>query len=227
MTRQEAAGDGVVRGRGRPPGGGNTAEQAQAQLLDAAERLFIERGYGASTMEAVARAAGYSRAVVYRHFRNRDDLVDALAVRSAMDEVSKMASRLIVLDSLAEIIVESMVIVSTEVGANPLLRALADRDDRGSVASVIVNAPRLVDLLTSMYAGVFSTRMSEVRAGLRPEDAARHVLSVALSLLLGLVPGTDDPDVVRRYMRVFVLPSLMADPPDAEPVFADNAAARP
>ncbi|MGL5441021.1 MAG: helix-turn-helix domain-containing protein, partial [[Mycobacterium] stephanolepidis] len=171
MVRKSEGESKVSRGRGRPPGGGNTAQQAQAQLLDAAERLFIERGYGASTMEAIAREAGYSRAVVYRHFRNRDDLMDALVVRATMSEITNMIGRLIVLKDLAEIIPESMVIVSVEVGANPLLRVLADRDDRGTVASLIVNAPHLIDLLTSLYAGVFSTRMAEVRQGVRPEDA--------------------------------------------------------
>ncbi|MBA0047769.1 helix-turn-helix domain-containing protein [Mycobacterium sp. NPDC050853] len=219
MARTSAGESKAPRGRGRPPGGGNTAQQAQAQLLDAAERLFIERGYGASTMDAIARDAGYSRAVIYRHFRNRDELMDALVVRATMNEIAKMIGRLIVLNDLAEIIPESMVIVSVEVGANPLLRVLADRDDRGTVASLIVNAPNLIDLLTSMYAGVFSTRMSEVRQGVRPEDAARYVLSVALSLLLGLIPGTDNPEQVRRYVRVFVLPTLLANPPEPEAVF--------
>ncbi|MFD6197726.1 helix-turn-helix domain-containing protein [Mycobacteriaceae bacterium NPDC060252] len=219
MARKSEGEGKAPRGRGRPPGGGNTAEQAQNQLLDAAERLFVERGYGASTMEAIAREAGYSRAVVYRHFRNRDDLMDALVVRATMSEIAKMIGRLIVLKGLAEIIPESMVIVSVEVGANPLLRVLADRDDHGTVASLIVNAPHLIDLLTSLYAGVFSTRMAEVRAGVRPEDAARYVLSVALSLLLGLIPGTDNPEQVRRYVRAFVLPALLANPPEPEAVF--------
>lgn len=219
MARKAQGEDKAPRGRGRPPGGGNTAQQAQEQLLDAAERLFIARGYAASTMEAIAREARYSRAVVYRHFRNRDDLMDALVVRATMNEITNMIGRLMALKSLAEIIPESLVIVSVEVGANPLLRVLADRDDRGTVASLIVDAPNLIDLLTAMYAGVFSTRMAEVRQGVRPEDAARYVLSVALSLLLGLIPGTDDPEQVRRYVRVFVLPTLLADPPQPEAVF--------
>lgn len=219
MARKGEGQADAPRGRGRPSGGGNTAQQAQTQLLDAAERLFVARGYGASTMDAIAREAGYSRAVVYRHFRNRDDLMDALVVRATMSEIAKMIGRLIVLKDLSEIIPESMVIVSTEVGANPLLHVLADRDDRGTVASLIINSPNLIELLTSMYAGVFSTRMAEVRQGVRPEDAARYVLSVALSLLLGLIPGADNPEQVRRYVRVFVLPTLLANPPAPEAVF--------
>ncbi|MUM19543.1 TetR/AcrR family transcriptional regulator [Mycobacterium sp. CBMA271] len=219
MARMSEGESKAPRGRGRPMGGGNSAQQAQSQLLDAAERLFVERGYGASTMEAIAREAGYSRAVVYRHFRNRDELMDALVVRATMNEIATMIPRIIGLKDLAAIIPESMVIVSVEVGANPLLRVLADRDGRGTVASLIVNAPNLIDLLMSMYAGVFSTRISEVRPGVRPEDAARYVLSVALSLLLGLIPGTDDPQQVRRYVRVFVLPTLLANPPEPESVF--------
>lgn len=145
--------------------------------------------------------------------------MDALVVRTTMSEISKMAGRLIVLNDLGEIITESMVAVSVEVGANPLLRVLADRDGRGTVASLIVNAPSLADLLTSMYAGVFSGQVANIRDGVRPADAARYVLSVALGLLLELVPGVSDPDQVRRYVRVFVLPALMAHPPDPEPVF--------
>ncbi|RIT18669.1 TetR/AcrR family transcriptional regulator, partial [Mycobacteroides abscessus] len=39
MARKAQGEDKAPRGRGRPPGGGNTAQQAQEQLLDAAERL--------------------------------------------------------------------------------------------------------------------------------------------------------------------------------------------
>lgn len=47
----------------------------------------------------------------------------------------------------------------------------------------------------------------------------RFVLSTALGPLLGLIPGVQDADQVRRYVRVFVLPALLADPPPAGPVF--------
>ncbi|MBB5956835.1 AcrR family transcriptional regulator [Saccharothrix tamanrassetensis] len=38
-------------------------------------RLFVEGGYGATTVEDVAKAAGVSAMTVYRHFATKEDLV--------------------------------------------------------------------------------------------------------------------------------------------------------
>lgn len=170
-------------------------------------------------MEAIAREAGYSRAVVYRHFRNRDELIDALAVRAALAQLSGMTGRLLGCADLGETITEALAIVAIEVGRNPLLRILAERDRDGSVATLIVNAPRLRDLLISLFTGTVGSRPGDIRPGLAPQDAAGYLLFVALGLLLGLIPGVDDPDQVKRYVRTFVLPSLLSNPPAPEPVF--------
>lgn len=220
MARKAIADPPPKRGRGRPAGGGNSAAQAQAQILDAAERLFAGRGFAASTMEAIAAEAGYSRAVVYRHFRNRDQLLEALVVRVTLTQISHIAARLMMLHDLAEMMTESLVIVATEVRQNPILRVLSEHDEKSSVATLIVNAPNLITLLASMYEGLFSAQVISMRPGLQPADAAQYVLGVALSLLMDAIPGTDDAAQVRRYVRVFVLPALLAEPPAAEPVFS-------
>ncbi len=43
----------------------------ERQLLGAAERLFAEHGYDATSVEDVARAAGVTRPIVYDHFRDK------------------------------------------------------------------------------------------------------------------------------------------------------------
>ncbi len=43
-------------------------------VLDAAAHLFIAQGYGAVSMEAIARAAGVSKATLYAHFGSKDQL---------------------------------------------------------------------------------------------------------------------------------------------------------
>jgi AcrR family transcriptional regulator len=43
-------------------------------IEEAAARLFAERGYDATSFEAVAEAAGVTRAVVYDHFASKADL---------------------------------------------------------------------------------------------------------------------------------------------------------
>jgi len=43
-------------------------------LLDAARESFFEHGYRGTTMESIARQAGYSKRTVYLDYRNKDEL---------------------------------------------------------------------------------------------------------------------------------------------------------
>ncbi len=49
--------------------------QTRNEIAAAATALFIENGYDATTVEAVAEAAGVSRRTAYRHFPLKEDLV--------------------------------------------------------------------------------------------------------------------------------------------------------
>jgi hypothetical protein len=40
-------------------------------------------------------------------------------------------------------------------------------------------------------------------------------------MLLGVIPASEDPEMVRRYIDVFVLPAILAHPPHPRPVFPD------
>jgi TetR/AcrR family transcriptional regulator, mexJK operon transcriptional repressor len=52
------------------------------QILDAAADLFIVHGYGAVSMDAIARAAAVSKATLYAHFGSKDQLF-ATIIREA------------------------------------------------------------------------------------------------------------------------------------------------
>jgi AcrR family transcriptional regulator len=54
------------------------ARQSRGAVLEAARRLFLERGYGATTVAAIAREAGVSVETVYKAFGNKPGLVKAL-----------------------------------------------------------------------------------------------------------------------------------------------------
>lgn len=63
------------------------ANATRQRLLAAAATLFAERGYAATTMGAIARAAGVSPATVYLHFPGKAAVVAAMAdaITSAAD----------------------------------------------------------------------------------------------------------------------------------------------
>jgi AcrR family transcriptional regulator len=55
--------------------------QRREQLIDAALGVILEQGYRGVSIEAVARAAGVTRPVVYDHFPNLPQLLHALVER--------------------------------------------------------------------------------------------------------------------------------------------------
>ena len=61
-----------------------TKEDALAtrhQLLDAAERVFAEKGVSRTSLNDIAQAAGASRGAIYWHFKNKADLFNAMLER--------------------------------------------------------------------------------------------------------------------------------------------------
>jgi len=54
------------------------------QLLDAAERVFRERGVSRTSLAEVAAAAGVTRGAVYWHFRDKADLFGAMCQRATL-----------------------------------------------------------------------------------------------------------------------------------------------
>jgi len=52
------------------------------QIVDAAERLFLDAGYGAVSMDAIAAEAQVSKRTVYSHFQNKEALFIAVMDRT-------------------------------------------------------------------------------------------------------------------------------------------------
>lgn len=57
------------------------AEQRKKELLDAALMEFSAHGYGAATIERIARRAGLSKAGVYAHYKSKDEMFEDLLIR--------------------------------------------------------------------------------------------------------------------------------------------------
>jgi AcrR family transcriptional regulator len=60
-------------------------EQRRALIVDAAGRLFGERGYDATRLDDVAAAAGVTKPILYRHFDDKRALYRALLERHRDD----------------------------------------------------------------------------------------------------------------------------------------------
>lgn len=58
-----------------------TAQERRTQIMDSATGLILGRGVAHCSLDEVAVAAGISKALIYRHFSSRDELLKALLER--------------------------------------------------------------------------------------------------------------------------------------------------
>ena len=130
------------RARGRP-----SPEQAAAlreAFLSAALDSFLERGYSATSIEAIAREAGVAKITIYRQFDNKEALFREVAHRAVRTARETMQSTLVergsdVRQVLLDL-VERMYLSATEPKTLALLRL------------VIAEAVRFPELAKSLYA---------------------------------------------------------------------------
>jgi AcrR family transcriptional regulator len=69
--------------------------QRREQILAVAVRLFHERGYHATGMDDIGAAAGITGPGIYRHFRNKEEILETLMVdrgAAVMEEVERIAA---------------------------------------------------------------------------------------------------------------------------------------
>jgi AcrR family transcriptional regulator len=56
-------------------------EHTRSVLLDAAEEVFAEKGFAPATLDDIARAAGYTKGAIYKHFATKEELFLAVSDR--------------------------------------------------------------------------------------------------------------------------------------------------
>ena len=59
-------------------------QEREAQILRVARSVLQEHGFAELTMDRIADAINYSKAVVYQHFPCKEEIVLALAMQTAL-----------------------------------------------------------------------------------------------------------------------------------------------
>lgn len=160
---------------------------AQRAVVDAARALFVERGYGATTVEAICDRADVPPATVYRLFSSKLGILKALIDVSivgddddvAMADRPQVRAQMAVDDPRAQL--AGFVTIARSVNARvaPLYRILV------SAAGSDPDAAALLDELTEQRrSGQRLIARSLARAGsLRPEHRERDAADIIHALL--------------------------------------------
>jgi AcrR family transcriptional regulator len=75
------------------PQGPRKADLRRTALIEAAEKLFVKKGYEATTMNEIAATAGFAKGTLYHYFKNKAELL--LVLRDAFEDevLSRIQSR--------------------------------------------------------------------------------------------------------------------------------------
>lgn len=169
-------------------------EIAAVKILDAAGTLFAESGVSGPGMDEIAKAAGCSRATVYRYFDNRR----ALQVAFVQRELSEITA-LVLLDLTGKLDRDGRIVL----GILGIVRELRSREHLHGwyVGSDTALTARIVDESDVVRGLVRGALEQEGLAS--DEDLARWIIRVMHSLLVA--PGSDDAEE-ENMVRRFVLP---------------------
>lgn len=89
-------------------GSGNTGSESRGRVLNAAYELFLQFGFTAVSMQQIADAASITKATLYHHFRDKQDLyteVVRLAISRNLDAIYKAMSSASDMESLVRQVV--------------------------------------------------------------------------------------------------------------------------
>ncbi|HLV15909.1 MAG TPA: TetR family transcriptional regulator [Pseudomonas sp.] len=166
------------------------AEKTRAAILDAAERLFLERGVAHTSLEHIARAAGVTRGAVYWHFQNKADLFNAMLnqVRLPPEQIAEKLSSdpQLSVNSLRDMCILALQNLMQNEQKRQILTILMQRCE---VTDELRPAMDRHNQFIQQVVDVFERLLAEAeRHGqLHPGISARQAARAVHALLLGLI----------------------------------------
>jgi AcrR family transcriptional regulator len=187
------------------------SDPQRERVLDAAEECLKRFGLSKTTAEDIARAAGLSRATVYRQFGSRDAIVAAVTTREAERCAAAALDQLGRFDDIGDWIVEGFLFCLRDIPQRPLLAQLGAREELVAASRVVLGCDRMrtigSDLLRPMLDE--ARRSGRLVEDFDLDEFSEWVLRVLMSFLAVRSPAHRDEDALRRMLRRMLLPAIL------------------
>ena len=161
-------------------------DAGRERLLDAAHAQFVDVGIRRTTIEDVARRAGVSRVTIYRHFADKNRLIEAVILREARRFFTELVRDALPLPTIDEQLAEGLVVLLRFARGHELYHRVLETEPEA-----------ILPHLTTAGAPLLHTARAFLAAQIRGAQAS------------GLVPAELDADLVAelfvRMAHSFVL----------------------
>lgn len=175
------------------------SEAAVDRILDAAEELYTQRDSDSIGMNEIARAAGCSRATLYRYFENREALRTAYVHRETHRLGRAIKEEIGGIDEPRERLIASITATLRMVRSSPALASWF-AVTRPPIAGELAEQSEVIIALAAAFVSSLGPQEPAII-----ERRARWVVRVITSLLL--FPGRDDNEE-RAMIEEFVVPII-------------------
>jgi AcrR family transcriptional regulator len=187
-------------------------ERTRRRLLEIAIERFGERGYRATSVSEIARAAGLTQAAVYAYFESKEALFDAAVDADAaalVQETEVLAADV----PVRQLIPMLLLFFIGGLERHPLAHRVVGGDEPDAL-NRLVNLPAL-GRLTGDIADAVRTGQArgEVRADLDADLFASGAETVLLSLLMSVTQVGSSTEA-RRQMGVVTIFDAVLRPPE-------------
>lgn len=180
----------------------------RTRLLDGAYACIAQKGLAATSLEDAARAAGVSRATLYRYFPGgRDELFGAVITYETLRFFERLAEAVEDAPDLESLLVEGIGFAHHAVEEHAVLQKILETEPERLLPQLSLDSGRLVGLIASFFEARFAEH--DLAPGVGRDEAAEYVARLTLSFI-GSPGGWDlaDPDQVRQLVRSEFLAGL-------------------
>ena len=169
----------------RPKDVSTPAEGKREAILRAAREIFLEQGYAAASMDAVAAAASVSKATIYAHFDNKRALFEAI-IRARCERDLGEAQ-------LPAATADLDIRAGLEAIARRFLDLVLSPEALAMYRIIIAEAPRQPEIGEAFHAAGPAVGLAAVAAHLADLDRRGELLvpdpAQAAALFLGMLKG--------------------------------------
>jgi AcrR family transcriptional regulator len=181
----------------------------RAAVLDAAASCYLRYGVAKTTAADIAKAAGTSRATLYRRHGTHEEILLEVLTRESEEMLAESAARLTGIEHPADQAIEGMVFSIGQIQTRPVHAAVFGSESAGWIAA---RALRTSAMRRLGEIGVRPLLAPALAAGTMTEQDLDDLVEWILRVLISYaaVPGHEDLELedVRRQLTTCFRPAL-------------------
>lgn len=180
----------------------------EGKILEAAKKIFVERGFSGAKMQQIADAAGINKALLHYYFRSKDKLFDIIFEREVDDFISHFSSSFAPQGTIEETLKSSMQRAIQYFSENPVIPVsiINELNRNPQKVDLIKNNVRLTGFVHRLKARVETDIREKKIKEIRPEKLLMAIMSLILFPIMArnvmsAILGMNEKELMKLWTR--------------------------